>query len=179
MEFDTFFEEILEESKYLFEQAKLQDACKRKIYLHSSLLMIMSSLEACLNAIADELLIEPYKDCYSLLEQSMLMEKEVVFEKGLYKLGPNLKMSRTIDKLELLFVKFLKEKWDPTVTWFIQLKQAIQTRNNLVHPKTVITITDNQVELAIKAVLDTINELYKAIYKKPFPAYSRGLSSRL
>ena len=79
----------------------------------------------------------------------------------------------------MLFVKFLKEKWDPTVTWFIQLKQAIQTRNNLVHPKTVITITDNQVELAIKAVLDTINELYKAIYKKPFPAYSRGLSSRL
>ena len=66
-------------------------------------------------------------------KQSMLMEKEVVFEKGRYKIGPNLKISRTIDKLELLFVKFLKEKWDPTVTWFIQLKQAIQTRNNLVH----------------------------------------------
>ena len=33
MEFDTFFEEILEESKYLFEQAKLQDKSKSKKWL--------------------------------------------------------------------------------------------------------------------------------------------------
>lgn len=179
MDFDNVFEEMLEESKYLFAQASLNDEVIGKIYLRSSLLMTVSSLEACINAIAEELLIEPYKDAYTLLEQSLLLEKEIIFEKGKYRLGQTLKISRTIDKLELLFVKFLKEKWDPTTTWFMQLKQSIQLRNDLVHPKTVVEITDRQVEIAISSVIQAINELYKAIYKKSFPAYSLGLISKI
>lgn len=179
MEFDTFFEELFEQAKYLLEQAKRYTDDKCKTYLHSSLLMAMSSLEACINAIADELLIDPYKKSYTLLEQSMLLEKDIIFKDGTYQLGNNLKMSRTIDKLELLFTKFLHKKWNPSVNWFNQLKQSIKIRNDLVHPKTVVNITNTQVEIAIKAVLETINELYKALYKRPFPSYSLGLSSKI
>lgn len=180
MEFDRFFEQLLEESKFLYEQShKVSDDEHRDIFLHSSLLTVISALEACIYSIAEELLIEPYKDNYSLLEQSMLLEREIIFEKGKYKLGNNLKMTRITERLELLFVKFLKEKWDPTVSWFSQLKQSIKLRNEIVHPKAIISITTHQVEIAIKAVLETINELYKAIYKKALPTYSLGSASKL
>ena len=179
MDFDNFAAQLFEEAKALFEGAKnsTEDVTK-EIFLHSSLLLVMSSLEACVNSISEELLIEPYKDKYSLLEQALLLEKDIIYKNGNYQLGSGLKMSRLVDKIEFLMVRFLREKWDPTVNWFVQLKQSIDGRNKLVHPKEYVKITEKQVENAITAVLETMNALFKTIYKKQFPSYSNGLRSR-
>lgn len=179
MDFDNFAVQLFEEAKTLCEKAKTSsEDLSKDIFLHSSLLLAMSSLEACVNSISEELLIEPYKNEYSLLEQSLLLEKEIVYKKGCYELGTGLKMSRLVEKIEFLMVRFLRDKWDVNTTWFIQLKQSIDYRNKLVHPKEYVKITEKQVENAITSVLETMNALFKAIYKKPFPSYSYGLTSR-
>ena len=179
MDFDNFAVQLFEESKVLFEKAKAtSDDFSKDVFLHSSLLLVMSSLEACVNSISEELLIDPYINDYSLLEQSLLLEREIIYKNGRYQLGSSLKMSRLVDKIEYLMVRFLRDKWDVNSTWFVQLKQSIDFRNKLVHPKEYVKITEKQVENAINSVLETMNALFKAIYKKTFPSYSYGLTSR-
>lgn len=180
MDFDCFVIQLFEESKAFFEKSKVTaEKESREAYLHASLLLIMSSLEACVNSIIEELLIEPYKDEYDLLAQSLLLEKDIIFEKGHYRLGNKLKMSRITERIEFLLFKFSGKEISSTLNWFNQLKQSIDLRNKLVHPKEHIELTEKQVENAMLAVLEAINELYKAIYKRPFPAYSFGTASRL
>lgn len=180
MDFDSFVIQLFEEAKSFFEKAKCSTEKESKeAYLHSSLLLVMSSLEACVNSIVEEILIEPYKDKYDLLEQSLLLEKEIVFENGHYKLGNKLKMSRITERIEFLIFKFSGKEIPPTTEWFQQLKQSIDFRNKLVHPKEYIMLTEKQVENAMSSVLETINELYKAVYKKAFPSYGFGITSRL
>ena len=85
-----------------------------------------------------EILIEPYNNKYELIEQSLLLEKEIVFENGHYKLGNRLKMSRLIEKIEFLICKFSGKEIPSKCEWFNQLKQSIDFRNKLVHPKEYI-----------------------------------------
>ena len=180
MDFDSFIIQLFEESKSFLEKAKCStEKSTKEAFLHSSLLLVMSSLEACVNSIVEEIMTEPYRDEYDLLEQALLLEKEVVFENGHYKLGKKLKMSRMTDRIEFLIFKFSGKEIPKSSDWYIKLKQSIDCRNKLVHPKEYVSITDKQAENAITSVLETINELYKAIYKRPFPAYSFGLTSRL
>lgn len=180
MEFDKFVIQLFEEAKSFYEKAKCTEEKDTKdAYLHASLLLIMSSLEACINSIVDELLIEPYNNEYDLLEQSLLLEKEIIFEKGHYKLGNKLKMSRMTDRVEFIIYKYSGKEIPASSEWFNQLKQSIDIRNKLVHPKEYISLTEKQVEIAMLSVLDAINELYKAVYKKAFPSYSFGTTSRL
>lgn len=179
MDFDGFIVQLLEESKAFLEKAKKEASEEAKsAYLHSSLLLVMSSLEACVNSISEELLVEPYIEKYSIVEQSLLLEKEFVFDKGKFVLGNKLKMYRITDRIEFLVHKFTGEKIQSDTLWFAQLKQSIEIRNRLVHPKEYIKISEKQVENAINSVLETINELYKVVYKKSFPQYAFGLISR-
>ncbi len=180
MDFDSFVTQLFEESKSFFEKAKkTTDTDSKDAYLHSSLLLIMSCLEACVNSIAEELMIDPYSEKYDLLEQSLLLEKDFIFENGHYKLGNRLKIYRTIDRIEFLIYKFSGKEIPVDAEWFLSLKQSFDIRNRLVHPKEYIKITEKQVENAIKSVLETINEIYKAVYKRAFPAYGFGITSRL
>lgn len=180
MDFDNFVIQLFEEAKSFFEKAKSStEQDSKDAYLHASLLLVMSSLEACVNSITAEILIEPYNNKYELIEQSLLLEKEIVFENGHYKLGNRLKMSRLIEKIDFLICKFSGKEIPSTCEWFNQLKQSIDFRNKLVHPKEYISLTEKQVENAMASVLETINELYKAVYKRPFPSYGFGITSRL
>ena len=63
MDFDNFVIQLFEEAKAFFEKAKgSTEKESKEAYLHSSILLVMSSLEACVNSIVEEILIDPYKD---------------------------------------------------------------------------------------------------------------------
>lgn len=172
--------QLLEESKSFLLKARNEESKpSRQAFLHASLLLAISSLEACLNSIAEELLCEPYASQYSLLEQSLLLERDIVFKNGRHMIGPNLKMSRILDRIEFLFYKFQNRRLDATDSWYPAIKQAINLRNNLVHPKSNFSLTINQVEQALLAVLELINCLYQAVYRRGFPAYKLGLNSSI
>lgn len=176
-EIDKFASLLFEEAKRFYELALEQDAEEGKVaFLHSALLLAISSLEAHLNAIADELLLR--KDL-AVNEQAILAERDVVIEHGKFSLSRTLKMYRIVDRLEFIHNHFGRKKLDYSSKWWSQLGSAFQHRNSLVHPKDDLQINEKMVKDALEGVLGGLNSIYLSLYKKNYPAYRRSLTSRM
>ena len=61
--------------------------------------------------------------------------------------------------------------------WNVNIKQTIDMRNNLVHPKQMINLTYVQTEKALDSILITVNVLFNAVYKKNVPIFNYGLQA--
>jgi hypothetical protein len=71
---------LLEESKRFLEKCKLsEDKSARSAYLHASLLLAFSGLEAHINSVADEFVDRPE---INIFDRSILLEKEIRLEMG-------------------------------------------------------------------------------------------------
>ena len=175
--FDVFCNVLLEESKRFLEKAKEE---KKQIninaYLHASLLLSISSLEAFVNGISDDFKGAPSLNVY---EKSFIVEKDIVLSNGEFKLGNRLKMSRLIERIEFLFRKFNYSKLDKKLKWWQHLNEGISLRNSLVHPKEYSEIKVPQIESTLKAVIECIDRLFIAVYKRGFPNIKMGLDSKL
>lgn len=177
--FDNFTNTLFNEAKFLLEKAKYSTEkpdveCS---YLHASLLLGMSALEAYVNGISLEL-IEGGFDL-SLNEKALISERDIIFNKGSFQLGTKLKMQRLIDRIDFIYCKYSNKSISSQDTWNQNIKQTIKLRNDLVHPKSELCITYNQVESALKNILQTIDVLYKAVYKTHVPILNYGLLSTL
>ena len=179
--FDAFVFELLEESKSFFETAKrTNDEFSKKAFLNASMLLSISAIEAGINSIIADILIEPYIDHYPTHDQGLLLEKDVKLENGKFVLSNSLKISRLTDRIEYLYSKFSKKplKQDSEfMKWYTLLKQSIDYRNKLVHPKEGIELTENQIENTLLSVLVVLNKLFLVIYKKKIPVYDLGLNT--
>lgn len=175
--FDEFSNNLLEEAKRFLEIAKKNpDTTTNKAYLHASLLLSISSLEAFVNGIAIE-----FKDAsaLSLHEKAFLVEKKIILENGKFSMTNQLKVSRLIERVEFLFIKFNKKLLNKRAKWWQNLKEGISLRNKIVHPKEYHEIDNQKIEATLLAVIECINNLFRAIYKKSFPSFNMGLDSRL
>ena len=89
--FDNFSNILFNEAKFLLEKAKLSSTPDIKsAYLHSSLLLGMSALEAYVNGIALELTEGSFE--LNINEIALLSEKEIIFDSGNFQLEKKLKM---------------------------------------------------------------------------------------
>lgn len=173
---DDFAANLLEESKRFLEKAsEATDVVARNGYLHASLMLAFCSLEAHLNAVASEFSERPE---ITIHEKGVLLEKDVKLESGKFVLG-GLRISRTEDKLLLLHRIFSGKPLEKNAQWWAKLKSASDIRNKLTHPKTVQPITLTDVRDALTAIISALDELYKTIYKKGFPAAKMALDSHL
>src|SRR5947208_947946 len=100
-EIDTFSVQLFEQAKRFLEKARNEEGEGKRAYLHASLLIGVSALEAHINAIADELLTTWTE--INLLERSILSERDFVFENGEIELTNKLKMYRLIERFEFIF----------------------------------------------------------------------------
>jgi hypothetical protein len=174
-EIDEFASSLLEESKRFLEKAQAaSDDDAERAYLHASLMLAFCSLEAHVNAVADEI---SGRSGISVHDCGILLERDVFLEKGQFTLGKGRKISRLEDRILVLHRLGLKP--DPTGYWVSALGGATDLRNKLTHPKTVPSITIAATIKALEAVIDTIDALYRAVYNKEFPAASRRLQSKL
>lgn len=175
--FDFFGEMLFEEAKYYLEIAKAESEGteEQTAALHASLLLSMSALEAYVNAVAEELVSSFELDMY---EKALLVEKNIEMNKGILKIGNGLKMYRLIDRIAFIYTKYSMKEIEETDIWYMEIKQTIDLRNNLVHPKVVVHVTYNQIEKALWSVLNTVNELFLAVYKKKVPIYNYGIQAR-
>ena len=177
MDVDAFATQLLEEAKRFLEKARssspgeAQDAC-----LHSATLLAFASLEAHLNSIADDFLV---REELSILDRSTLSEREFSLDQGRWTLTDRLRMYRLEERLEHLQNTFSTTPLDKTSSWWSQLKEGLNLRNRLTHPGQTATITPEQVERALAAIVACLDSLYVAIYKRQFPPKYRGLSSTL
>jgi hypothetical protein len=175
--FDLFCDALLEESKRFLEKAKEEkEQINISAYLHASLLLSISSLEAFVNGISDD-----FREASSLTvhEKSFLLEKDISLSNGEFKLDNRLKMSRLMERIEFLFRKFNYSKLDKQLKWWQHFNEGISLRNSLVHPKEYSEIKFVQIESTLKSVIECIDRLFKAVYKKGFPNIKMGLDSKL
>lgn len=174
--FDFFGEMLFEEAKYYLEIAKSKENATEEetAALHASMLLAMSALEAYINAVAEEL-VNTFE--LNVFEKSVLSEKNIELCKGIISLGNGLKMYRLIDRIAFIYSKYSKKELDEADTWFMEIKQTIDLRNNLVHPKDIVQVTYSQVEKALWSVLNTVNEIFLAVYRKQVPIFNYGLQA--
>jgi hypothetical protein len=88
-------------------------------------------------------------------------------------------MSRLEDRVLLLMRHFTGKTLDKGIGWWGQLKASLAVRNKLTHPKDAQPVTVQNVRDALTGIISLLDGLYRAIYKKPFPAANIALQSRL
>jgi hypothetical protein len=175
-EIDIFATSLLEESKRFFEKASVEGNLSAKsAYLHSALLLGFCSLEAHINAIAEDFINRPELSAH---ERGILLEKEVHLDGGEFVLR-GLRMYRMEDRISFLHTRFSGTPIDKTKSWWAELASAIDLRNKLSHPKQAQAITATSIERALNSIVDSIDALYLAIYKRKFPAAAMGLQSQM
>lgn len=176
-EFDLFANQLWEESKRFFEKGiEASEASSQEANLHAALMLGFCALEAHVNAIGEEFSVAKN---LSLHEKALLLEKEVRLENGEFKLTAILKMAKLEDRMRFLHLKFSGHPIDTSSAWWGKFKQALQLRNDLTHAKAIPSVTKKAVKDALQAMLDALDALYKAIYKKKFPPVGQGLQSSL
>lgn len=175
-DFDFYGEMLFEEAKYYLEIAKSEEENTKEetAALHASLLLAMSALEAYINAVAEEL-VENFE--LNVFEKSLLSEKNIELNKGKVNLGRNLKMYRLIDRIAFIYSKYSLKEISETDAWYVEIKQTIDLRNSLVHPKNIVVLKYSQVEKALWSILNVVNEIFIAVYKRRVPIYSYGVQA--
>lgn len=174
---DRFSRNLLEESKRFLEKARAEEKQEgQQAFLHAALVLGFSALEAYINGLADELLV---RSDIPLLERGILSEKEVVLEVGKFTLSNKLKIYRLEDRIQFLYHKYQGKPIDPQELWWQSLKNSANLRNQLTHPKSSPIVTITNTENAIKAIIETIDILFQAIYKDKFLLAKKGLTSSL
>ncbi|MCC8137691.1 MAG: hypothetical protein LIO76_06435, partial [Clostridiales bacterium] len=131
----------------------------------TSLLLGMSSLEAYVNSISEELCSNFNLEIY---EKAMLSEREIKVDKGKVVIGNKLKITRLIDRIELIYCKYSRKDITESDIWDADIKQTIDIRNKLVHPKEMMKLTYVQTEKALENILNTVNVLFRTVYGKMF-----------
>lgn len=176
-EIDDFARGLLEESKRFLEKGKeSDDPHGKRANLHAALMLAFCSLEAHVNSIAEEVSMRADT---SIHDKSVLLEKTVRLEDGVFALKDSLQMTRLEDRIQFIHRRFGGHPIDRTQVWWTHFLAAANLRNDLTHPKGVPAITEDGVSRAIQAIIDTLDAIYEAVYRTGFPAASRGLLSRL
>ena len=176
-EIDLFANQLLEEAKRFLEKAKdCVDPAGKAANLHAALTLSFCALDAHINAIGEEFSVHADLSAH---EKGFLLERDVRLVDGEFKIQSGLKMARLEDRIEFLHARFSGTPLDRSAAWWGKLSSATQLRNQLTHAKTVPAISESAVRNATKAIIDTLDQLYKAIYKRKFPPTSQGLNSQL
>lgn len=176
-DFDLFANQLLEEAKRFFEKAtESSDPPVEAANLHAALLLSFCALEAHVNSIGEEFSMA---GTLSVHEKALLLEKEVRLKDGQFQLQPGLRMAKLEDRIEFLHAKFSGKPVDRSSVWWGQLTTAVDLRNKLTHAKTITPFTRSAVRSAIQAIIDALDTMYQAIYKRKFPPAAQSLQSSL
>ncbi len=176
---DVFATQLFEEAKRFLEKAgDSTDDQGRTAFLHASLLLGISSLEAYINAICQEMSERP---ALNILDNSVLSEEEFVFDKGEFELTTKLKIYSITDRILFISKRFgyRDKQFDITADWWSKLHEAIKKRNSLVHPRESREISCEQVTSAFEGILGTLDAMYMILYNQHFPALGRRLNSNM
>jgi hypothetical protein len=172
---DKLAVDLVEEAKRFYERAVQQTNRQGKTaYVHAALVLSVAALEAHVNSIAEDFLGRPE---FSTLERSLLAEREFTLNNGEFKVTDRLRMYRLGDRIEFLYRRFSGKPIDKRQLWWSRLQSALNSRNQLSHPKEAGTFTVNMAKDSLSAVIATIDQLYRAVYKKPYPGFRRRLDS--
>lgn len=169
-EFDAFSVRLLDEAKRFLEKATLPD--NDPAFLHAALVLAFSAFESHINGVADELQL---RSGNSILDKSMLTERELKFEKGGWELG-KARFYRLEDRVLFIFRRY-GDQDASDAKWWSDLKEAMDARNKLVHPRDAIVLSPADCQRYLAAIVEALNAVYLAVFGRGHPSYGRGLQS--
>lgn len=172
-ESDAFSIKLLDEAKRFLERAN--ESGEPDPFLHAALVLAFSALESHLNGVADELTI---RQDVTILDEAVLTERSLNLKAGQWELSSDSRFYRLEDRMAYVFKRYA----DTNVTaypWWSDLKEALNARNLLVHPRDVVSISLSEVERFLSAIIEALNDVYMAAFGKGHPAHGRGLQSTL
>jgi len=174
---DRFSEDLFEEAKRFLEKAASETTTAgRAAYLHAALNLGFCALEAHINSITSDFEL---REDLNVLERSILFERDFELRDGAFHLTQRLKIYRPEDRLQYICHKFAGKPVDRRAVWWCRLNAGLALRNKVTHPKGFTEITVDDVRRSLEAVLQAIDKLYRAVYKRGYPALKRGLQSTL
>jgi hypothetical protein len=175
---DEFAALLLEEAKRFLEKygSERREEGPVAAYLHAALLLGYCALEAHMNNIAADF---SERREFTVLEKSLLNEKDFALKDGRFQLSKKTKMYRIEDRLEFLYRRFAKDSLDKNAPWWSHLKTGLELRNSLTHPRNPQPISEKEAADFLSAIIKAIDLLYQTIYDKPYPARGLRLQSRL
>lgn len=176
--------DFVEYSRSLMEAAKgfravateMTEGEIKQAYLRASFLHACSFLEAHLNYMAEHFTNDVM---FSIHEKGILLEREVRFEKGKFRLASTLKIARITDRIDLLIAKCSSDPVAEKAGWYSDINTTLTVRNSLVHPKSTHIIKDAEVSLALTSILKAVDTLYSVVFKKNLPYAKRGIDGGL
>lgn len=172
-EFEAYSNELLISAKKFLEEAKVNGSkTEKQRLLRSALTHAFFFLEAQLNYLASHFATSAD---FSVVERSLLTERDVALVKGRFMLTEKTKFYRLEDRIEFLLARFSTDLDASKNAWFSDLSSSIKIRNRLVHPKEAHSIREDEVEKTLLAVLDCLSEMYFVIFGKKFPPAALGL----
>lgn len=177
-EFDEFSGRLLEEAKRFLEKSKEEKAGEgRDAYLHASLVLGFGALEAYVNGIADELLVDT---AVPIMDRAILSEREVVLMDGEFRVLPDrLKIYRLEDRIQFLYRRYSKRPVDKNAEWWNELVGGMHLRNELAHPKGIPSISPKKMDLIMKSIIKAIDVLFRAVYRAGLPVAGKGIDSSM
>jgi hypothetical protein len=174
---DAFATLLFEEAKAFLEKYRShREEGTAVAYLHAALLLGYCALEAHINNVAADFADRPE---LTILEQSILQERDVTLKGGQFELTNMLKMFRLEDRFEFLYRRFQDQPLNKTKSWWGLLKAGLDLRNGITHPRTPRIVTEKEVSDSLNAVLEAIDVLFQAVYGRPYPGKGRRLDSLL
>ncbi|HCU35991.1 MAG TPA: hypothetical protein DGT21_11250 [Armatimonadetes bacterium] len=177
-------ERYLDEAKRFLELAKGcegSDPEGATAYLRAALLLGAASLEAFIASIAAEFADAPSASNYSLVAMAMLVESEIELNAdGTHTINrAALKMSRLADRIVVAYRLFAGRPYDRSQSSWGQLNEGLALRNDIVHARELVPLTVRDVERFLQAAIQTLDTVFRGIYRRPFPAAGAKLDSRL
>lgn len=172
-EFVDYAKELMDSAKGFAEKGKAEkDEKLKQAYLRASFLHGFSFLEAHLNDLSDHF---RGKRTLTTHDLGVLLEREVRLDKGAFKLSTTPKFSKIIDRIEVLLRNFCSDVAAAKGDWFSDLANALKSRNKLAHPKEKHELSHAEVIRSLKAIIDCIDALFRAVFKKSFPYKGKSL----
>jgi hypothetical protein len=173
---DEFARELFEDAKQSLRQAKSTstDLTKQR-HLRHSLFASFSFLEMQI-----ELISQHFKDSefFTVHERGIIAQKEVSFDKGVFRMKDVTRFTRLSDRMLLLQRKFAGSKLTER-DWWAPLIKATERRNSVAHPRAPIVLTETQIEQDALAVLGCASDLFEIVFGKGLPYAPLGTKPKL
>lgn len=173
---DEFARELFEDSKQSLRQARTaaNETAKQR-HLRHSLLAGFSFLELQIEVISQHF---KSSDFFTLHERGIIAQKEVVFDKGVFRLKEATRFTRLSERMLLLQHKFAGSKLTER-QWWTPLQLATDRRNSVAHPRGPVVLEESLTEQDLLAVLGCANDLFEIVFGKGLPYASLGVKPKV
>lgn len=173
---DEFARELFEDSKVSLSRAISEsDQIAQQRHLRHALLSGFSFLELQIDLIAQHFTDNKF---FTLHERGIINQREIVFEKGAFRMKSGQKFSRLGDRMLLFQHKFKGSKLSERA-WWNALSNATDRRNSVAHPREVVFLEASDVAEDLQAIISCANDLFAIVFGKGLPYASLGIKPKL